>query len=171
LEIKTFPTYPHLTHDLKTVAEAVIDVVREYHMEEYVTIISFDWNVLSLVREIAPEIEIGCIASTRSRFRGGRTNLRLFEQGASPWLSGLDADDYPTIPDLVHAFGAPKLYLNYRDLKPSDLVRSRELGLELVVWTVNSTIRMNQFAQWGVDGIITDRPDLLRDVLERRKEK
>ncbi len=41
-------------------------------------------------------------------------------------------------------------------------------GYQVHVWTVNSEKWMNRLLDWEVDGIITDRPDLLRSVLERR---
>ena len=39
---------------------------------------------------------------------------------------------------------------------------------EVHVWTVNAEAEMERLLDWGVDGIITDRPDLLRSVFERR---
>lgn len=41
-------------------------------------------------------------------------------------------------------------------------------GMEVHVWTVNRTEEMDELLGMGVDGLITDRPDLLRDVLRRR---
>jgi len=34
-------------------------------------------------------------------------------------------------------------------------------------WTVNDPELMKQYIEWGVDGIITDRPDLMIEVLSR----
>ena len=42
------------------------------------------------------------------------------------------------------------------------------LGLLVVPWTVNEPADMEKFLGWGVDGIITDRPDRLRDVLAKK---
>jgi len=33
-------------------------------------------------------------------------------------------------------------------------------------WTVNDPELMRQYIEWGVDGIITDRPDLMIEVLK-----
>jgi glycerophosphoryl diester phosphodiesterase len=41
-------------------------------------------------------------------------------------------------------------------------------GLQVHVWTVNATSEMIELLDLGVDGIITDRPDLLKQVLLER---
>lgn len=51
---------------------------------------------------------------------------------------------------------------------PSLVRRSHRLGVRVVVWTVNEPTLMDELLDMGVDGIITDRPDVLRTVLIRR---
>jgi glycerophosphoryl diester phosphodiesterase len=41
-------------------------------------------------------------------------------------------------------------------------------GLQVHVWTINDRATMERLVDLGVDGIMTDRPRLLRDVLKRR---
>ena len=41
-------------------------------------------------------------------------------------------------------------------------------GLQVHVWTVNSRSEMGELLDLGIDGIITDRPDVLKEVLEER---
>jgi glycerophosphoryl diester phosphodiesterase len=50
------------------------------------------------------------------------------------------------------------------------IAAARMLGLRVVVWTVNDPPYMHQLLDAGVDGIITDRPDLLREVLIARDQ-
>jgi glycerophosphoryl diester phosphodiesterase len=56
--------------------------------------------------------------------------------------------------------------INYRYLSKTlyEVLRSRGLGIG--VWTVNDPKVMRRFADMGVDFITTDRPDILREVLE-----
>jgi glycerophosphoryl diester phosphodiesterase len=50
-----------------------------------------------------------------------------------------------------------------------DLVaRARDAGIRVIVWTVNDPDTMHRLLDNGVDGVITDRPDLLREVLISR---
>jgi glycerophosphoryl diester phosphodiesterase len=48
--------------------------------------------------------------------------------------------------------------------------RAHDLGVRIVVWTVNEPQTMHRLLDRGVDGIITDRPDLLREVLIARDQ-
>lgn len=51
---------------------------------------------------------------------------------------------------------------------PAAVAQTHRSGNEIHVWTVNSPNAMSRFIDMGVDNIITDRPDVLAELLERR---
>ena len=55
-----------------------------------------------------------------------------------------------------------------RSVTPHGLAKAHALGLETTVYTVNDAVRMRDLVDLGVGGIFTDRPDLLRRVLDER---
>jgi glycerophosphoryl diester phosphodiesterase len=48
------------------------------------------------------------------------------------------------------------------------ITAAHDRGLQVHVWTVNHPDEMAELLDLGVDGIITDRPDLLKAVLIER---
>ena len=53
-------------------------------------------------------------------------------------------------------------------LSPSLIRALHAKNVQVHVWTVNERADMERLLDWGVDGIITDRPDRLADVLHKR---
>jgi len=47
---------------------------------------------------------------------------------------------------------------------------SHDIGVRVVTWTVNEPVAMVRLLDAGVDAIITDRPDVLREVLVSRDQ-
>jgi glycerophosphoryl diester phosphodiesterase len=54
------------------------------------------------------------------------------------------------------------------DLDAAKVKEAKSLGLTVLAWTVNEPARIAQVMDMGVDGIVTDRPDLLRQEMQRR---
>ena len=52
----------------------------------------------------------------------------------------------------------------YGEVTRENIKEAQSLGLKVVVWTVNSEADMRRMLELGVDGIISDYPDLLREV-------
>jgi glycerophosphoryl diester phosphodiesterase len=72
------------------------------------------------------------------------------------------------VPRLVKAAGCAVWSPNAADLQAPALAEAQALGLAVVPWTVNDPKDMDALVGQGVDGLITDRPDLLREVLAAR---
>jgi glycerophosphoryl diester phosphodiesterase len=53
-------------------------------------------------------------------------------------------------------------------VEPALIATAHALGMEVHVWTINDTAQMRELLDMGVDGLVSDRPDLLREVLAER---
>ena len=159
IETKLSPSKPEETADPETLVRALLDVVRQAGMGDRVVVQSFDWRSLALVQKLAPGMPTVCLTSTT----GSGANIRA--DGA--WTAGLLPKDHESLPHMVKAAGGAIWSPNFRNLTEADLATARSLGLRTVPWTVNEPADMDRLIRWGVDGIISDRPDLLRTVMQR----
>ena len=169
IEMKTYPNAPEYTIPCEEFADLLYKVIVKYNMEKRVTIQSFNWNNLKLFRAIAPHIPIGCLTVRTFRIKGELYNLQPGKDGPSPWLAGLDYDSYKeNIPRMVKDFGGDIFSPYYKEVTKKEIEEAHRLGLRVVVWTVNRKDIMRKLISWGVDGIISDRPDVLLDVVKNR---
>lgn len=68
----------------------------------------------------------------------------------------------------VRALQVPRKRGRLRIVTPGLVRRAHAAGAHVHVWTVNEPSEMNQLLDMGVDGLITDRTDVLKDVLVTR---
>jgi len=165
IETKITPTSGAETPDPETFAAAFAKAVREAGLTARVSIQSFDWRTLKAMQRIAPEIERVCLTVEALTF----DSIKRGEAGPSPWLAGLDIDDFASsVPRLVQAAGCGVWSPLYRNAKPDDVKDAKALGLKVIPWTVNERADMERLIALNVDGIITDYPDRLRAVMAEK---
>jgi glycerophosphoryl diester phosphodiesterase len=133
-------------------------------MAARVTIQSFDWRTLQIVQRIAPEIPTVYLTA-QQRFLD---NIATDKPGGSPWTAGIQLKDHGSVPKMIKAAGGKIWSPFFGDLTDGRLKEARELGLAVVVWTVNDPAQIARMLLLGVDGIISDRPDLVRKALAER---
>lgn len=166
VEIKLSPFEPHLTPSPEAFAQAVVDELRRHGAGQRATIQSFDWRTLRHVQALAPEIRTAYLSAQQKWL----DNIESRHAGASPWTAGMDVDDFGgSIPRLVEAAGGDIWSPYYRELDREQLEAAKALGLQVIVWTVNEAPDMHRMIDLGVDGIITDYPDRLREVARQRR--
>ncbi|MCB5273054.1 putative glycerophosphoryl diester phosphodiesterase 1 [Arthrobacter sp. SO5] len=68
----------------------------------------------------------------------------------------------------VQALQVPVSYGALTVVTPGLIRRAHRQGLQVHVWTVNEAAEMRRLLDLGVDGIVTDRADLLKEVLQER---
>lgn len=165
VEVKTFPEQPHLTASPQQFAEALKRDLESTATAALVVVMAFDWRVLREMQRQMPHVATAALTDQQP---GGDT-VCLDAPRPSPWLGGLDARDFEgSVERLVKASGAGTWGPDYRDLDAGRVERAHALGLKVVPWTVNEPSHMERLLAFEVDGMTTDRPDLLRALLERR---
>lgn len=65
------------------------------------------------------------------------------------------------------ALQPPERYKGIRVLTPALVRNAHDAGLRVDVWTVDKEADMRRLLSWGVNGIMTDRPDILSRLLGR----
>ena len=74
---------------------------------------------------------------------------------------------YPSIK--AHCIQIPLYYYGMPVLDKNLIKKSHELGLKVHVWTINKKSEMHKMLDLGVDGIISDKIDILKSVYKERK--
>jgi glycerophosphoryl diester phosphodiesterase len=164
IETKVSPVEPEKTLGPEPFARALLADIRKAGMEERVTIQSFDWRTLALVQKEAPAIPTVCLSARQS----WTDNIMAEAPGGSPWTAGQQFRDHGSVPKMVHAAGGRIWAPFFGELGAAQLAEARSLGLKVVPWTVNEPAHIRAMLDLGVDGIISDRPDLVRAEMAAR---
>ena len=165
IEIKTSPKRPADTLAPEDFAKTLLALIEREGMSARVIVQSFDWRALKAVQALAPSIPTSYLSSQQRSL----DNIAAGEPGGSDWTAGIQFSAQGSIPKMVKAAGGTIWSPNFRELGAEQLKEAHELGLQVIPWTVDKTEDMARLIDWGVDGLITDRPDILRDVMAEKK--
>jgi glycerophosphoryl diester phosphodiesterase len=157
VELKTHPSWPDA--DVHLLVSSVLAALAAHGCTGQARMLGFDWRVLRYAAELAP----------------GLPRVALVEPftwaDGSKWLAGLDPASYdPSTGFVAAARDAGAAFVSPWDglTSPAVVTAAHEAGLGIIVWTVNDSDAMTTLTELGADGMVTDRPDLLRDVLARQ---
>ena len=128
-------------------ARAVVDEVRLANAVDHVCLGSFSVPGLRAVRSYAPDVATSA----------GRMEVRIALYRSWCYLS----------PGRVpyQAFQVPETSGNTRVVSRRFVELAHKAGLIVQVWTVDEPDDIRRLLDWGVDGIISDRPDVASQVL------
>ena len=160
IETKIDPTRPDETAAPEPMVRALLAEIDKAGMAKRVTVQSFDWRTLGLVGLLAPDLPRAYLTSART-VKDAR------------WTAGLPLEDFGSVPLLVRAAAgngrAPLTWSPaFADLRAEQVNEAHQLGLAVLPWTVNEPRDMAHLMDIGVDGLITDYPDMLRDLMRSR---
>ncbi|MDU0957920.1 MAG: glycerophosphodiester phosphodiesterase [Bradyrhizobium sp.] len=159
IETKLDPAFPAESPNPERFVTLLLGLIQAGHFAGRVMIQSFDWRTLQLVQQRAPDIPTVYL----SRQSGETPTVSL--TAATRWTAGFNpADHGGSLPRTVKAAGGKVWSPYFTEVTPELIAEAHALGLSVIVWTVNRPQDMGRLMDIGVDGIISDRPELLRQV-------
>jgi len=162
IEIKTSPERTDATPAYERVVEKVIQVLQQNDFLARTLFLSFDWRALAYAGKTAPQIPTVYLSLSS----GTLDNIKPGKPGPSPWTAGIDVDDFQgSIPRAVHAAGGNSWGPHYKSVTSEGVEEAHRLGISVYPWTVDDRKAMIRLMDMGVDGIITNRPDILKSLI------
>ncbi len=134
-------------------AARTIDDIRAAGALDRVAVGSFGTRVLRAARAYEPRLLTGIV-------KGGDAARAVSIVGP---VAGAATPSYD-------AFQVPEPSGRTRVVSPRFVRYAHESGLAVQVWTVDRADDMQRLLDWGVDGIISDRPDVAVDVVRTSTE-
>jgi glycerophosphoryl diester phosphodiesterase len=164
IETKLSPLRSDATLPPERFAAVAVEEIRKAGLQQRVQIMSFDWRTLQVVQRIAPEIPTVYLSAQQRWLDNIGTAV-----DASPWTAGIRPGDHASVAHMIQAAGGKFWSVYFGDIDGAKVKQAQALGLKVLVWTVNDAPTMQRMLDLGVDGLITDRPDIASTVLRERR--
>ena len=122
------------------VLPALQNAIKASRKERQIRIIGFDLDTIAAFKKLMQKIPVYWL---QSKGNTDSYNMQLIESARSRGIDGLD--------------------LNNTGLDKEFADAAKAAGLKLYVWTVDDPVEAKRLVSLGVDGITTNRPDLIRE--------
>ncbi|TAF64576.1 MAG: glycerophosphodiester phosphodiesterase [Cytophagales bacterium] len=131
------------------IEQNVLKIINQYKAKDWCIVQSFDAGVVQTVKDLDKNIEVHQLAV-------GNISALPFH-----WNRGLRIGSVYQYNNTSH------INLNYQYVSAKVVRKIHEQGQKIYVWTVNKPEDMRRLAAMGVDGIITDYPDVAKKILKK----
>lgn len=139
IETKTNPEGDGVFHPKpEEFVELLMSVIKEKRIEELVIIQSFDFRTLKYLHQKYPDIKTAAL---------------------------VEATDKRTIDDINKELGfTPTIFSPAYQLVNEKLIKKcHDQNIKIIPWTVNEKVKIEELKKMGVDGIISDYPNLFNE--------
>jgi glycerophosphoryl diester phosphodiesterase len=138
IEIKSEPAGDNVYQPgVAEFSQLVYTVIKDHIFTERIILQSFDFRVLRYWKEHYPDFHLAALVE----------NTRSVEK------------------NLADLGFTPQIYSPYYELLTHRVVEKiHQSGMRLIPWTVNTVAEMKKLKAWGVDGIITDYPNRIKEL-------
>lgn len=131
-------------------SEKLWKLIQEFGLEDNVIIAAFDQAIVDMVIDVS---------NGEALVSGGREEIKNFVIFHKLFLNGLYRQK-------VHALQIPTEDSNINLMDKNLIQGAHKRGMDVHYWTINDPDVMEELIDLGADGIMTDRPDLLLELLE-----
>lgn len=186
LEIKDSPTslnYEQGSDRYKLAADELIRLVKKYDLEKNVVLASFSDEVISYFQENAKNIMVNAGVDEVTNFsvysafyidffwKVKSQVLILPNRTSMEPITGGTANLLDKIPNFFTNNIGIKTDVGYEpNLMNKRVIKAaHRKNMAVFYWTINDPEEMKLLIKLGADGIITDRPDLLKDIIDELK--
>lgn len=151
---EVFTTFPKMkmTIEIKKSNTSMIqpfcDMIREYDMQDKIVVASFYDDKIKEFRTTCPEV------ATSS----AKNETTIFVLLSKVFLTGFYSPQF-------YSLQVPQESSGITVMTPSFVNLAHERNLAVEPWTINDEETMRKFIEWGVDGIMTDRPDIMIEII------
>lgn len=132
------------------IVEKTIDIVKAHGLMDVLLISSFNPDLLVRAKEYAPECKTGLLYSPNKRIA---------------WVINKDPITY------ARSIGADALHPHEIFVTQNYVSRVQAAGIMVNPWTVDKPKHIEKLLDYGVDGIITNHPDLVKHLIKVRNEE
>ncbi|KAL0072223.1 hypothetical protein AAF712_001148 [Marasmius tenuissimus] len=178
IESKIDPVFPNRTKSVQEFVEKQHEVFVRSPYRYQIT--SFDWRSLIAMKSLDPTIGTSALVEMET--------LVTLDNTTSLWLGGVRLDTFPgsfgqQVAQAAHSIGAGTLspadaateYFNdpalpgYVSLTTKIMVdKAHQLGMLVKPWTINRLNTAELLLDTGVDGLITDYPNMMRRLAQQK---
>lgn len=134
-------------------AATLARLLREQELVNRVVVQSFDWDFLRELHALLPEQVLAALGPPHRRARPDAPRLR---EGSL---------DEPALDELAAA--GVRVVVWDRSLSPAALAAAHARGLKVWFYTIDDPAVARDLLARGADGLITNRPELLRPLLDQ----
>lgn len=169
VEIKTDPLHPELSFEPKVIAKETVDMLKKEGVDNRTELQAFDWRVLREVQKLDRRIATAYLTDQEIS-----QNMRDIDpKKAGLWSSGHLLKDYDnSIPKMIAKLGGKIWGPESKELNADLVKEAHKHGLKVVPWSKVDSLDDSQeiirMIDIDVDGIISDRPDIVRGLLAAR---
>lgn len=161
LELKSSQEYASDVKAREKLVSVVVNELRKAGLAKRTLLHSFDWTLLAECKKQVSDIPTSFLTQLK------RPAEEIDEESLRYLTPDLSMP-YISVPDEVKKAGGALWCPHFKDITKDDLLRAKDLGLCVAVWTVNEADEIDAMIDLHVDAIVTDYPGRVQRQLAYR---